>query len=99
LFLCHILRLLLHCDAIAFLASAYVGFLLLSCFIEHDKKMFVHLKKFLIKLQDVSKKNIQSLPNILGCQIGHPTSTDQPCASKLLHLYLCVWDALPCNMK
>jgi hypothetical protein len=72
---------------------------LLSCFIEHDKKMFVHLKKFLIKLQDVSKKNIQSLPNILGCQIGHPTSTDQPCASKLLHLYLCVWDALPCNMK
>jgi hypothetical protein len=59
----------------------------LSFFIEHDKNLFVHLKKFLIKLL---KKKIQSLPNILGCQIGHSTSTDQPCVSKLLHLYLCV---------
>ncbi len=90
LFLCQILLLLLHCDAIAFLASASVGFLLLWVVLLNMTKNVCPSQEILNKITRCFKQKIQSLPNILGCQIGHPTSTDQPCASKLLHLYLWV---------
>ncbi len=90
LFLCQILLLLVHCDAIAFLASASVGFLLLWVVLLNMTKNICLSQEILNKITRCFEKKFDLSPTFLDAKLvtQHPQITLAR-QNFYTHIYVC----------